>query len=97
MIESFRNAGTSLVVDEKHHCCRVLPGLASCILNPESLRTVPIREETEDEAAETDMELGPKECCELLYDLGAPDKKGQGHDNKETRASISIPHDELML
>jgi hypothetical protein len=44
-------------------------------LNPATLPPIPTPDETEDEAAETDMELYLEECHELLYDLDRPDKE----------------------
>jgi hypothetical protein len=82
VIKSFRKPGIDVFIDENCLCCRVFHGLARSILNPVSLRPVPIPEETEDEAAETDMKLALEECCELLHDLDAPDEEGQGEDNK---------------
>jgi hypothetical protein len=35
-------------------CCRLIAGLPRYLLNPASLRPVPIQEEPEDQAAETD-------------------------------------------
>lgn len=75
VIKSLRNADIDVVVDENHLCCRVFPGLARCILNPASLRLIPIPEETEDETVETEIESYLEECCQLLYDLDAPDEE----------------------
>jgi hypothetical protein len=77
VIQSFRNAGIDVVVDENYLCCRVISSLARCLLNPASLQPVPIPEETEDEAAETDMELYVEERYDLLLDLDTPDKEDE--------------------
>jgi hypothetical protein len=54
--KSFRNSGIDLFVDEDHLFCRVIPGLARCLLNPACLQPVPIPEKTEDKTAEAEME-----------------------------------------
>jgi hypothetical protein len=53
----------------------MFPGLAPCILNPASLRPILIPEETEDKAAETDVELHLEECHKVFSDLDAPDEE----------------------
>jgi hypothetical protein len=52
------------------------------LLNPASLHPVPIREETEDEVVETDMELSAEEFHDLLYDLDTPDEDDEWEDIK---------------
>jgi hypothetical protein len=73
VIKSFRSAGADVFLDDDRLSCRVHPGLARCWLNPATLQLMPMLEETEDEATETDMNLYADECCELLYDLDTSD------------------------
>jgi hypothetical protein len=72
-----------MVVDENGLCCRMFLSLSCCILNPASLRRIPIPEETEDEAAETDMELHLEEYFQLLHGLDAPDEERSEEPTKK--------------
>jgi hypothetical protein len=71
--KGFRNGGIDLFIDEDRLCCRVIPTLARCLLDPAGLFPVPVSEETEDEADEVDWNLYVEDCCELLDDRDAPD------------------------
>jgi hypothetical protein len=55
IIKSFRNSGINLIVDKNYLLCRVIPGLARYLLNPTCLQPIPVTEETEGEAVETDI------------------------------------------
>jgi hypothetical protein len=50
--------------------------------NTASLHPVPIPEETEDEAVETDMKLSVEECYDLLDDLDTLDEEHEWKDIK---------------
>jgi hypothetical protein len=77
VIKSFRNAGIDVIVDKNHLSCRAIPCLARCLLNPTSLQLVPLPKETEDQAAETDMELYIEENYDLLYHLDTPNEEDE--------------------
>jgi hypothetical protein len=69
IINGFRNSGIDLIADENYLLCRAIPGLARCFLNPTCLQPMPIPEETENGAVETDMELYVEEYCGLMFNL----------------------------
>jgi hypothetical protein len=80
--QNFRNSGIDLVVNEFRLFSRVIPGLARAVLNPACLQLVPIPEETEDETAESEMELYLEECIEIFYDLDALDREEEENKNR---------------
>jgi hypothetical protein len=57
VVQSLRNSGIDLVVNEDYPFCRVIAVLTRCLLNPACLQPIPIPEETKDETAGAEMEL----------------------------------------
>jgi hypothetical protein len=71
LVEAFRNARIDLVVDEGRVCCKVVPALARCIMNPAGSQPLPSPEEMEGKGDETEMGFYVEQCCGFWYDLDA--------------------------
>jgi hypothetical protein len=84
----FRKAVIDLLVGEDRACCRVIAALAWRLLDSVSLQSFPIPEETEDEAAETEMELYLNKWFELLYELDDPDAEEKHNEKYSPGATI---------